>query len=287
MKLSPQTLTLGPVAYGACVQAQHSQWGDVTLEADGRVDDAFTGSRPLNDLTGDGMAGFIARERQLATSSMQEALEAFQAGRQCEQSKVSDGQRNILAQALKDSGLDGSVHPSTDWRGVMTGCTVYLNDYAQNLKLEHGDKGTQAVLTSHVNDGTHVIHCPVDDRGQLELVASTEELTLNVPWLSKPVIDDQGKGAITSMDDARLERLTEAAQLGFLVAADDMGPGWKSSQEAGAQRWTLEHSNEQIVLDSAARSLTITASGWVSHGEHDSEIHDKIVFQGGKFSKSR
>lgn len=287
MKLSPQTLTLGPVAYGGCAQAQHSQWGNVTLEADGRVDDAFTPAQFMNHMTGEPVAKFLVAEQQLSISSKQVALEEFEAGRKCEQQILSDTHRKILTQALKDSGLNGYVYSSTDWRGVMTGCTVQLNDYAQTLEVEHGKEGTEAVLTSYVKDGTHVIHCPVDSRGHVDLGACTEQLTLNVPWLSKPVIEDQGKNAITSMQDPRLERLTEAAQLGFLVAADEMGPGWKSTVEGGVQVLSPEHSDERITLDPKARSLTITASGWVSHGERDSHIQDKIVFQGGKFSKSR
>lgn len=286
MILSPQTLTLGPVAYGRCVHAQHSQWGNITLDADGRVDDAFTHSSRPNSLRDDGMANFIACESRLANSSKQWAREAFEAGRQCERPKASEAHLRILNEALQESGLDGSVYPATDWRGVMTGCTVRLNGHAQTLHLEHGQEGARAVLSSRIEDGTHRVDCPVDENGALKLGECTEHLTLKVPWLCEQVTAGQGEGAITSMEDARMGRLTEAAQLGFLVTADELGPGWTGCQEAGTQCWVLERSSEQIVLDPKARSLTITASGWVSHGEHDSEIHDTVVYQDGKFRKS-
>lgn len=287
MKLSAQTLTLGPVGYGGCAQSEHSQWGKVTLDADGRVDDAFCGPSYYSHLTGQAMAKFVERETQLSISSMQEAREAFEAAEQRDQSRVSEKHRVILNAALKDSGLNGTAHPTTDWRGVLTGCKVHLNDYTQSLNLEHGTKGTRAVLTSHIKDGTHKMECPVDFRGHLGLDDCQEEVTLNVPWLSQPVIEHQGNGALVSMEDARLERLTEAAQLGFLVNPSELGPGWKSTQQGAVQNFKLENSSQEISLDSAGRRLTISARGWVSHGEHDTEISEKVVFQGGKFSKSR
>lgn len=278
-------LSLGPVPFGQTARAEHPQFGKVALHSDGNLD-SFNHAEGTN-LVDEGMLKFIAGEARLARNSLNQARANFEAGVQPDPARLNQEHREQMTALLRDCGLPGSVYTTTDHRGVMTACHLHhLDGYHQSFEVHHGATGTLATLNSRVEDGRHFITCPVKEDGQLNLNELTEKVTLTVPWLYEEITDKLGEQAIRSVEDERLARLTQAAELGLLLPVKEMGEGWKSREESGCQILTLEHSHQTVVLDPQQHQLCISASAWLSRGDFDREAADRVVYQNGKFSKS-
>ena len=170
-------LQIASTRYGQSAHAQNRQFGEVSLESDGRVDDTFRSDKDVYHLSD--VADFIEKQHALAQQSLQSARETFETGEGFDQYGAGDKHRQIVRNLAEESGIEGSAYPKTDWRGVVTETNVNLEGSdgrynGQSLKIENGAEGTTAHLQTRNGDALHTITVPVGEDGKVHLEASSE-----------------------------------------------------------------------------------------------------------------
>lgn len=298
MRIPAAQFSSGPVGFGQVWEGSNAQFGQMAVKSDGRLEDAFfKGADTLRDLNDANVQKFISQVAKLEVQSLQEARARFEAGQKPNEYELGSLNRSAIDGAAKESGVAKYAWTDSDWRGVITSAkvssefnpTTQPGPSRQELQVKTDANGTTATLSSRFGQGQQVISVPVNSDGSLEFSKLTEELTLDTPWLSKEATSGNGKNSIKDIDDPRLERVALAAELGFLLSENDLGPGWECQNLGGQQTWT--NYNETLVLNPAEHSFTISATS--SHTGHagssdsscDYEVADSVRWQNGTFQR--
>lgn len=298
-----RSLQLGPVGMGQKEFASHGQFGEVELWGDGLIDNSFKSMEGHQDVSrwrdlGDsGLISFLGTAGKVATNTLVQARARFEAGEVPDwqqSSEIEKGCSQELKQALADSQIPSGVYVTLDDRGVLSKASVHLHgrdctELLQTLSIIQDQNQFRAEITSHREDGAHKLVVPFGADGRPNLEGATEQLTLNTPWLSSRATKDVSGQGLKDLEDPRLGRIAEAASQGFVLPAEAMGPGWKSSNEGDRQVWTT--SGQQVVIDPADRSFAVTASSW--HTGHagssdysvDYQVKEKVQWKEGRFDR--
>lgn len=300
MRIPSPSIHLGPIRHGQSAGAENAQFGRVELVADGKIDDGFKSLPGHHDVGGwrdlghPGLVSLLNACGSVAVDSLSQARERFEQGNVADRNlrnTIEAASKARIAEAMKEAKIPGSVYLTLDSRGVVDQTSIHLNgngscaDLAQSLKFRHTPGGMSAVLESRRYDGVHTIVAPFSSDGKVEVAHSTEELTLNTPWLQERSLSDIGSQGIHQLDDPRLERLAAAAEQGFLLPAGELGSDWKVAVDGGKQVWT--YGDQQVALDACDRSFSITSTS--SHsargGEVDYDVKDTIQWRGGRMER--
>lgn len=278
---------------GQRATASHPQFGTVSLESDGRVDDSFvarpgTETREWLGLAHPGVRQFM----QVAADELKESLPL---GQQLEKYNVEadfsikqavrDHSQPRLDQVLSGSQLPGFSYLDIGKHGAVSEVSLHLPlAYSQQVEVTQ----QAARIRSTRYDGEHVIEAPIKD-GKVDFEQAFERLELKTPWLSSSSLSDLPKEAIRSLEDPRLERLAEAAESGLLMNPEELGKGWRVEMKDGHQ--LLTQGAERIDLDPRDHSFTISSSSW--HTGHagssgtssDYKVTDAVRWREGRMTR--
>lgn len=287
-------LQIAATPYGSSAKAQNVQFGNVELTSDGKVDDAFRSSEQKQYDLAD-VAGFIEKQHQLASQSLSDARTAFESGTEFDKFGKGDEHRKALKDLSSETEGVDNTYPKTDWRGVLTSTSANLEgsdgrSNGQRLEISNGPQGTIATLETRKGDAVHKMSVPVGEDGKVHLEDSTESVELTTPWISQSVAGRVSSRGIKSIEDARLARVADAAQMGFHLAPGELGEGWEANTEGAKQ--TLSVYNQKVVIDSADRSFEVHAKGsFTGHAGSgddvgtDYEVKNSLKWKDGRFER--
>lgn len=287
-RIPPATLTL-TAPLGQQVSVKHQQFGEVALDADGRVDSSFT-SRPgpefkdWMELSTPGIREFMqqAADEISESKALSAQLEKFRLRADARvYLAVKDHSSPRLESVLKENKLSGSAGVDVGEFGDISQVTM-RSSYGSSQRVDVTD--SSATLRSLRNDGEHHIEVPIKD-GVLDFQNASETLELKTPWLHSDSRASSASQAIHDLEDPRLERLAQAAEEGFRIRALDLGAGWSSEDRFDSQ--ILKHGSQTVTLDHSDRSFTIGSSTWKSAqgGELLYIIKDAVRWQEGRMTR--
>lgn len=276
--------------FGQEVSASSSQFGNVSLKADGRIEDSFK-QLPGHDRAGSldlsspkvceffaAAAEEILKARSLAAQLSKYGVE--NAGLQVRQSI-----EGTVNKRIQDQMGDTTSRPraSTSESGALTSVALDGESYyGQTIKVSQSDEGLLGLIETRRYGASHKISIPFSQDGVPQFEHLTEEVRLETPWITKP---DYGQNPINEISDPRLERLATAAELGMLLTPNEMGEGWQSKVENGHQIFTT--TNEKVELDPSTHSFTLTSQcdRTARGGEVDYTLTTGVRFENGKFTQ--
>jgi hypothetical protein len=278
---------------GQTGSALHPQFGTVSVVADRQLDDSFKSldGPPVEQWYGPenptilGLMKFGAQEIQKSAALAIQISEYGLEENVDIQSAVRSHAYEQLQQVAKDGHLPGYVNVKVQPSGQISEVSFLLSeDFAQKVCVTN----SKASLESYRTDATHAFEFDLS-QGEPELSTGRETLTMKTPWLKGGSLSDLSPEAISSIEDPRLERLAQAAEAGFMIASEELGPNWKSTLQEGHQILTL--GSESIDLDRQGHSFTLSASSW--HTGHagssgcstDYQVSDSIRWHDGRIDR--